>query len=310
MRRNILITGGCGFIGSNLIDRLARQGNFHVRVYDNESLGKRQHIEGLDAEFVSGDIRDGAAVLRALRGMDAVVHLAAHTRVLESIEDPLHNFDVNARGTLSVLEAMRRSGVRRLINASTGGAILGNVDPPVHERMTPLPIAPYGASKLCAEGYCSAYSGSYGLSALSLRFSNVYGPRSYHKGSVVAAFLKKVLAGQPVTIYGDGSQVRDYIDVADLCNGIVAALQCDVTGAIQLGSGLPVTVNELLDTIDRVVAPGKVARIYEAFRDGEIRQTYCDITKARTELGFNPRTSLLDGVSRTWRWFTEHRPVV
>ena len=305
---NILITGGCGFIAANLIERLGQHGGFRVRAYDSENLGKREHIAGLGAEFVHGDIRDAGALTQALRGVDAVVHLAAHTRVIESIGDPLHNFDVNARGTLCLLEAMRQTGVRRLINASTGGAILGDVEPPVHERMLPRPIAPYGASKLSAEGYCSAYTGSYGISALSLRFSNVYGPRSYHKGSVVAAFLKQILAGRPVTIYGDGSQVRDYVFVSDLCDGIVAALKSEVTGTIQLGSGLPVSVNQLLDIMDGAVAPAKVERLYEPFRDGEIRHTYCDITKAREALGFNPPTSLPAGVERTWRWFVAHQP--
>jgi UDP-glucose 4-epimerase len=299
----VLITGGCGFIGTNLTARLDQLGGYQVRAFDNESLGKREHLGGLSAEFVSGDIRDADALRRAMTGVDAVVHLAAHTRVLESIENPLLNFEINAAGTLRVLEAMRAAGVKRMINASTGGAILGEVEPPVHERMAPRPIAPYGASKLAAEGYCSAYSGSYGIHALSLRFSNVYGPRSYHKGSVVAAFIKRILAGQSLPVYGDGTQVRDFVYVEDLCDGIVAALHSEVDGVIQLGSGRPVAINGLLDTLEGVVAPRAIERSYQPANQGEIQATWCDIGKARKVLGFDPRTPLPEGLHRTWAWF-------
>jgi UDP-glucose 4-epimerase len=301
--RQLLITGGCGFIAANLIPRLARAGNVRIRALDNESLGQRAHIADLPAEFVHADIRDRAALDRALAGVDAVIHLAAHTRVIESIENPAYNFEINASGTLTLLEAMRAAGVRRLINASTGGAILGEVEPPVHENMVPRPIAPYGASKLTAEAYCMAYTGSYGLRALSLRFSNVYGPRSFHKGSVVAAFIKRILANERVHIYGDGSQVRDYVFVDDLCDGIIAGVNADVSGVIQLGSGIPVTVDQLLDALSEVVRPRTIERVYEPFRDGEIRHTYCDIRKAREELGYDPRTPLREGLARTWNWF-------
>ena len=300
---HILITGGCGFVGTNLIARLTELGGHTVRVLDDESTGKRHHLAGLPAEFMHGDIRDGAALGRALAGMDAVVHLAAHTRVVESVENPVINFDVNAAGSLAVLEAMRQRGVMRIVNASTGGAILGEAKPPVHEEMVPRPISPYGASKLCVEGYCSAYAGSYGMQALSLRFSNVYGPRSYHKGSVVAAFFKRVLAGQTVTIYGDGSQTRDFVFVEDLCDGIIAGLQTTETGVVQLGSGRPVTVNALLDAMEAVIAPRRMQREYEPFRDGEIKANWCDVSKARAVLGFAPKTSLEEGLARTWAWF-------
>lgn len=305
-RKSVLVTGGCGFIAANLLRRLQDLGGYRVRAFDNESLGRREHIAGLGAEFVKGDIRDAKALDAALEGVDTVVHLAAHTRVLESIDEPQHNFEINAGGTLQVLEAMRRAGVRRLINASTGGAILGEAEPPIHEGMLPRPISPYGASKLAAEAYCSAYCGSFGIRTLSLRFANVYGERSSHKGSAVAAFIKRVLAGQPVTIFGDGSQVRDFVFAADLCDGIVAGINSDVTGVIQLGSGVPVSINQLLDELARVAAPTPVRRTCVAFREGEVRSTYCDISRARAELGFEPRTSLAEGLARTWRWFAAH----
>lgn len=305
----ILITGGCGFIGTNLVARLQERASSPIRIFDNESMGRRAHLEGLRAEFVSGDLRDRGAIDAALEGIDTVVHLAADTRVIDSIKNPTFNLENNVLGTLNLLEAMRSRTIVRLVNASTGGAIVGEVEPPVHEGMLPNPASPYGASKLAVEGYCSAYAQSYGLKALSLRFSNVYGPRSFHKGSVVAAFFKAILKGQPITVYGDGSQVRDYVFVEDLCRGIEAGMTSGKSGAIQLGSGRPTTINELLDVMQAVVAPRVLDVRYESFRAGEVLATYCDITKARRELSFEPSTTLRDGLSRTWEWFLAHPSV-
>lgn len=304
----VLITGGCGFIGSNLIARLSDiRPDVDIRVFDNESLGRRGHLGRFTGEFVRGDMRDRPALAAALAGIDAVVHLAADTRVMDSIAAPEHNFAVNVVGTFNLLEAMRATGVRRLVNASTGGAILGEVSPPVHEEMTPRPLAPYGAGKLAVEGYCSAYAASFGFSAVSLRFSNVYGPRSHHKGSVVAAFLKRIAAAERLVVHGDGEQTRDFVFVDDLCDGIVAAFDRETSGVIQLGSGRPVTINALLDVMRQVTAPLRFDVEYAPFRDGEIVHTWCSIDRAAKVLGYAPRTSLEDGLDRTWRWFRQHR---
>ena len=181
-----------------------------------------------------------------------MVHLAADTRVMDSIEDPTHNFDNNVVGTFNLLNACRELGVSRVVAASTGGAILGEVEPPVHEEMAPMPTSPYGASKLMLEGYLSAYASSYGMRSCALRFSNIYGPRSFHKGSVVAHFFKRVLAGERPTVYGDGSQTRDYLYVGDLVEAIRVAMLSDVTGPYQLGSGHGTTLNELLEAMRTV----------------------------------------------------------
>lgn len=302
----ILVTGGCGFIGANLVPRLEAAGH-EVRVLDNEVLGRREHLVGFRGEFIAGDIRDAVALEAALTGVDAVVHLAADTRVIESIVDPAHNFDVNVVGSFRLLEAMRAGGVRRLVNASTGGAIIGEAEPPVHEDMVPCPIAPYGATKLAVEGLCSAWSASYGFAALSLRFANVYGPRSHHKGSVVAAFMKQVLRDDPLVVYGDGKQTRDFVFVGDLCNGIERGIASQQSGVLQLGSGRPLAVNALIAAIRTVVAPRELRVEYRPARGGEILRTWCEISRARARLGFAPDTPLLDGLAETWRWFCQEQ---
>jgi UDP-glucose 4-epimerase len=301
----VLVTGGAGFIGANLIETLGRRGGCAVTVLDNEVLGRRAFLDGLPCAFAAGDVRDPETLASILPGHDAVVHLAADTRVIESIADPRFNFDNNVVGTYTLLAAMRAAGVRRLVNASTGGAIIGETEPPVHEAMAPRPLSPYGASKLASEGYCSAFTACYGLEAVSLRFSNVYGPRSFHKGSVVAAFMRAIRAGRPLVVYGDGSQTRDYVFAGDLCEGIAACLTGGVTGVYQLGTGVPVSLNALIGAIRSVVGPYPVDVRYEPFRDGEVRYTYCDISRARRDLGYDPPTSLHEGLARTWAWFED-----
>ncbi len=303
--RNVLITGGAGFIGVNLAAYLLGKGGYAVTAFDNETMGARQHLpEG--TQFISGDLRDRDAVAKALEGQDCIVHLAADTRVMDSIENPRFNFDNNVVGSFNLLEAARATGVTRIVAASTGGAILGEVTPPVHEDMVAQPMAPYGASKLAMEGYLSAFAGAYGLTSAALRFSNIYGPRSYHKGSVVAHFYKRILANEALTVYGDGSQARDFLFSDDLMQGIEAAISSDATGVFQLGSGRPTTVNELLDII-RDVTGRDPEVIYEDFRPGELHKTWCDISKARESFGFNPSTPLPEGMARTWDWFLARR---
>ena len=301
---NVLITGGAGFIGRHLADYLTRQDDVAVTVIDNESLGDRKHLDLSKVRFIAGDLRNRDELRSALERQDAVVHLAADTRVIESIADPAHNFDCNVVGTFNLLELSRELGVNRVVAASTGGAILGDVEPPVHEQMAPQPTSPYGASKLMLEGYLSAWASSYGMSTCALRFSNIYGPRSFHKGSVVAHFYKQVLAGEKPVVYGDGSQTRDYLYVGDLVEGIWTAVQSSAQGAYQLGSGTPTTVNQLLDLM-RSVTGLELEVVYQDFRAGEVRDTWCQIDKARESFGFDPSTKLEDGLRATWDWFAE-----
>lgn len=303
--QKILITGGAGFVGTNLCAYFHGLGGYDVVVLDNESLGDRRHIAPYGATFIAGDICNETDLDRALDGVSHVIHLAADTRVMDSIENPAHNFEVNVAGSFKLLQACRRHGVARIVAASTGGAILGEVPAPVHEEMVAQPMAPYGASKLAMEGYLSAFSGAYGLTGCALRFSNIYGPRSFHKGSVVAHFFKQILAGRDLTVYGDGSQARDFLYIGDLVTGIRQALESDVTGAYQLGSGRPTTVNELLDIVRQVTGRADIPVHYEEFRAGEIHTTWCDIAKASGAFGFAPGTDLTDGMTTTWAWFLD-----
>lgn len=305
----ILITGGCGFIGLNLIEYLKKNTDHKILVLDNLSLGRKEHIAGFGVDFVEGDIRDRELVRDLAGNVDSIVHLAADTRVMDSIADPDFNFDVNVAGSYNLLRAARQADVKHFVFASTGGAIVGEVAPPVNESMAPHPQSPYGASKLSMEGYCSAFAGSYGMKTVSLRFSNVYGPHSYHKGSVVAAFFKQILKGEPLTVYGDGSQTRDYVFSEDLCSAIAGGLGLETGGeAIQLGSGWETSLNELISAMREVVGPGyNIDVVYKPFRAGEVRFNYADIGKARRILGYYPKTGLREGLEKTWRWFLDSK---
>ncbi len=306
---NFLITGGAGFVGVNLIEHLNNAGENRITVLDNETLGKREHLEGLSASFVHGDIRDRDLLDKVLPGHDAIIHLAADTRVMDSIVDPSFNFDVNVNGTFQLMEAARQAGIERFVAASTGGAIIGEAEPPVHEDMVPRPLSPYGASKLTMEGYLSAFAGAYGMKSVALRFSNIYGPRSFHKGSVVAAFMRRALKNKPLIVYGDGTQTRDYLYVGDLVKGIVQAVDAGVSGVYQLGSGQGTNLNDLIRRIEAVMnlTLGELPVQYEDFREGEILHTWCMVDKARDAFGFNPGTSLDEGLARTWAWFQEQK---
>jgi UDP-glucose 4-epimerase len=301
----ILITGGCGFIGLNLIAFLKKNTRHHIMVLDNLSLGKREYLAGFDVNFVEGDIRDADIVKKMMKETNAVVHLAADTRVISSIENPAFNFDVNVNGTYNLLAMAKDHDVERFVFASTGGAIVGDAIPPVHEGMVPKPLSPYGASKLCGEAYCSAFAGSYGMKTVSLRFSNVYGPRSFHKGSVVAQFMKRILKKEPLKVYGDGEQTRDFVYVEDLCDAIESALRIDQGGnAYQLGTGVEISVNQLIEFMRNSI--GEEYRIsveYVAARQGEVKKNYCDISLSRKVLNYKPETVLSEGLKKTWRWF-------
>jgi UDP-glucose 4-epimerase len=293
----VLVTGGAGFIGANLV-RLLLENEHTVRVLDNLSTGKREYLDGLDVELIVGDIRDVETVNGAVQGMEGVVHLAAQTGVPGSLANPRLDCEVNVIGTLNMLEASRQSGLRRFVFASSN-APLGRQTPPATEDKAPLPISPYGASKLAGEGYCLAYHGSWRLGTVVLRFANVYGPYSTHKNSVVAKFFKDILIKGQITIDGDGEQTRDFVYVDDLCRAILLALRSDVSGEVfQIATGVETSILELAALVREVVEQD-VGVKYAPSRQGDIRKNYSVIGKAQDMLGWEPEVRLVDGLRKT-----------
>jgi len=315
-----LITGGCGFVGVNLIARLRERGDY-VRVFDNLSVGSRDDLGAVtefaeisepgdavpgQVELMVGDITDAEAAMRAAEGVDAVVHLAAQTGVMPSVEDPRFDCEMNVQGTLNMLMAARGAGAKGFVMASSS-APLGEQDPPVSEMKVPRPLSPYGASKLAGEGYCSAFYGSFGLNTVALRFSNAYGPYSFKKGSVVALFFRKALRGETLTIYGDGEQTRDFIHASDLAQAIIKGAESGKGGEVyQIATGVETSVNELTSAIKRLVERDTDIRVTVEklpARKGEIVRSVSDISKARRLIGYDPAVRLEDGLEETWAWF-------
>jgi UDP-glucose 4-epimerase len=309
----------------NLIRRLVvSDKNGKIRVVDNLSVGNRSHLVTCYGfvevprdeispvpvnrlELIVGDIRDSSLAIRVCQGMEIVVHLAANTGVVPSIENPLEDCFSNVIGTFNYLDAARKNEVVRFIFASSG-APLGEQAPPIHEEMVPRPISPYGASKLCGEAYCSAFCGSYGLQTVALRFGNVYGPYSSHKGSVVAKFIRAILAGEPLQIFGDGSQTRDFVYVEDLVDAIaLAVVKPGVGGQVfQIATHREHTVAEVAEELNTLAQKhlGRTSNIVcEKERKGEVRRNFSDITKARRMLGFEPKHDLKTGLEKTFLWF-------
>lgn len=299
--RHILVTGGAGFIGANLVRALLEAG-YDVTVFDNVSTGRLAYLADLPIRFVEGDIMDEAAVDAVVAGHGGIVHLAAQTGVPGSLEDPRRDCELNVLGTLNLLEAARAHDVQRFVFASSN-APLGRQPPPATEDKAPLPISPYGASKLAGEGYCLAYHGSWGLGTVVLRFANLYGPYSAHKQSVVAKFFKDMMQAGRLTIHGDGQQTRDFIYVDDLCRAIVLALESDVSGEVfQIATGVETSIAELAALV-RAVTEVDVEVAHGPARRGDIRKNYATVVKARDVLGWEPHVDLYEGVRKTWRWF-------
>lgn len=303
-RITILVTGGCGFIGANLVPMLNERG-YKVRVLDNLSKGSVAFLDGAAADIHVGDIRDRTAVSKALDDVAAVIHLAAFGSVVESVADPEENFDVNARGTFVMLDECRKHGVGRFIFASTGGALIGNAEPPVNETSLPRPISPYGSSKLCGEAYCSSFAASYGMNITALRFANVIGPHSWHKKGAVTAFAKAIIEGKPITIFGDGSATRDFLFVEDLCNGVRLALESNLPGfnPIHLASGREVSVKELAELMCTAADRPDHPIAFLEKRVGEVQRNFARYDRAKTLLGFTPSNTLDQAIAISWRWF-------
>jgi UDP-glucose 4-epimerase len=300
----VLVTGGAGFVGATVVRRLVASG-YRVRVLDNLTTGDAAHLAGVDAELVKGDIRDEAALDAALTGMQAIVHLAAAGSVIGSVQDPAANFDVNVLGTFRVLDAARRGGIDRVVQASTGGALIGDAALPVDEGSLPKPISPYGASKLAGEGYAHAFAKTYGIRTVAIRFGNVYGPWSERKTGVFNVFFKSLHSGVPMVIYGDGTASRDYVHVDDIAHALQLALEQDVPGGTVLhaASGVETSATELADLCRAAAGQPDHPIEYRPKRAGEVGRNFASFELAHKMLGYSPTVTREVGIPRTWEWF-------
>ncbi|NPV81349.1 MAG: SDR family oxidoreductase [Firmicutes bacterium] len=299
-----LVTGGAGFIGSNIIKLLYEEGH-SVAVLDNLSSGYRNNLDPFpDVEFIQGDIRDHMAVARAIRGTEVVFHLAASVGNMRSIENPIQDSEINVIGTLRILEAARHAGVRKVVFSSSAG-IFGELKYlPIKEDHPVEPDSPYGTSKLAAEKLCLVYAKLYGLEAICLRYFNVYGINQRYDayGNVIPIFAHRMLHGRPITIFGDGEQTRDFVNVRDVAMAnYKAAMVRGVSGAFNIGSGTAVTINELARLMAEAghIQP-KVE--YGPPRKGDVRHSLADISAARRVLGYEPTISLRDGLAEYMAW--------
>jgi UDP-glucose 4-epimerase len=302
----VLVTGGAGFVGSNLVEHLLAAGH-EVSALDDLSGGVRPNWWGRRSSprCIRAEVEDATAVRRAAKGMEAVVHLAAKPGVADSVAHPEVDFRVNVQGTFTVVDAARRAGVRSLIFASSG-AVLAGATPPLREDMAPAPLSPYGASKLYGEGITAA-AGVYGLVGVSLRFANVYGPNSGHKSSVIAEFIRRCLAGEPLVIYGSGRQTRDFLYVQDVCAAVERALQARRSGVYHLGTGLETSVNTLARKVARACGVPLLIDRREA-RPGDADRSFVDLSAARRDLKWSPLVSLDDGLAMTAAWMRSVAP--
>jgi UDP-glucose 4-epimerase len=299
----VLVTGGAGFIGSNLVRALLERGD-DVRVLDNFSTGSRRNLDGIEVEIVEGELRSYERVHNAVRGTEIVFHLGALGSVPRSVQDPLTSGAVNVEGTLNVMLAARDEGIRRVVFASSSSIYGNQPELPLRESMAPDPISPYGVAKLAAERYCVSFSRVYhSFETVVLRYFNVFGPRQDPRSqyaAVVPLFITAIAAGEPVTIFDDGEQSRDftYVDNVVAAN-LLAADAEGVSGRIfNISAGGPVTVNELAETIGRLLDK-PVERLYLPPRPGDLRDSWANVDEGRRVLGFEPGTDLKEGLRRT-----------
>lgn len=306
LRDRILVTGGAGFIGSELVAQLCAL-NRRVIVVDNLATGLEENLEGLPVTLVHGDVRDPGPWRHLLDETSTVYHLAC-LGVRHSIHSPLENHDVNAGGTLAVLEAALRRGVDRFVHVSSSEVYGTAVRVPMAEDHPTSPETPYGAAKLAGEAYARAYHRTYGLPVAIVRPFNTFGPRCHHEGAsgeVIPRFLLRALAGRPLIVFGDGEQTRDFTWVSDTAQGIIAAgLVADAVGCtLNLGSGREVSLLKLA----RLIAGEHAGIVHQPERPGDVRRLIADSSEARRVLGFAPRVELESGLAQLRSWYRRQR---
>ncbi|MFW6176086.1 MAG: GDP-mannose 4,6-dehydratase [Thermoplasmatota archaeon] len=310
----VLVTGGCGFIGTNLIEYLLDVTEWNISVLDNLSVGKLEYLKSIKGyseeriDFFKGDITDKEDVEESIEGCEYVINLAAQTSVIDSIDHPKEDAEINILGTINLLKSSVENNVSKFTQASSA-APLGEQEMPIHERKVPQPLSPYGASKLACEGYCSAFSGSYDLETVALRFSNVYGPKSWHKGSVVAKFIKQILDNEVPIIYGDGRQTRDFIHTKDISKALYLATVTELKDSFelfQIATGVETSINKLYEVIEEKMSENGFEvpePKYGEERAGEIYRNYADISKAENILDYEPEIDLEEGIEGCIEWF-------
>ena len=299
-----LVTGGGGFIGSNVVRALLARGDV-VRVLDNFSTGSRANIAGLehDVDLVEGDLRSYERVHAAVRGVEVVFHQGALPSVPRSVQDPLTTTAVNVEGTLNVLLAARDEGVRRIVNASSSSVYGNTGELPRTESQAPDPISPYAVAKLAAERFCTSFSRVYGMEIVSLRYFNVFGPRqdpTSQYAAVVPRFIRTIASGEPVTVYGDGEQSRDFTYVDNVVSANLLAAEATVVSGeiVNVATGQSHTVNALADAIGALL--GRVVETrYEPAREADVRASWADLGEARRVLGYEPLVAFEEGLART-----------
>jgi nucleoside-diphosphate-sugar epimerase len=311
---NYLVTGGAGFIGSHLVEELARRGE-RVRVVDNLSTGKRQNIAHLTSvEFVEGDLADLEVARRAVTGVDYVLHQAAIPSVPRSVQDPITSNRANIDASLNILVAARDAGIKRLVYAGSSSAYGDTPTLPKVETMPTAPLSPYALQKLVAEQYCQIFTRLYGLETVTIRYFNVFGPRqdpSSPYSGVISLFISALCEGGQPTIYGDGEHTRDFTYVANVVDGVLRA--CTAAGAsgevINVATGGRISLNTLFKTI-RELVNARVEPIYAPPRPGDVKDSQADISKASRVLGYAPIVSFEEGLSRTVAWYRDSQVTV
>jgi UDP-glucose 4-epimerase len=302
--RAALVTGGAGFIGSHLVDRLLRDG-WHVRVLDDFSSGRETNLAsaGEAVELVRGDVCDAVLLERCMQGVDVVFHQAAVASVPRSVAEPLRTHAVNATATLLVLEAARCAGVRRVVFAASSAAYGDDPALPKVETMAPSPLSPYALQKWVGESYCGLYTAHYGVETVALRYFNVFGPRQDPESeyaAVIPRFVTACLAGERPVVYGDGEQTRDFTYVADAVEANVLAADAPAAAGavVNVAGGRRVSLNEILALVAELTA-ARVRPRYEAARPGDVRDSVADLGRAHAVLGFEPAVDLREGLRRT-----------
>jgi nucleoside-diphosphate-sugar epimerase len=311
----VLVTGGAGFIGSNLVDRLVREG-YRVGVLDNFSTGEISNINNDDIEkgrvrLHRGDITDYQFVRGVVKDYEAIYHEAALPSVARSIEDPILVNNVNVTGTLNLLKAAVDLKVKKFVYASSSSVYGESAKLPKVETMSSLPVSPYGASKLAAENYCRVFAKVYGLQTVCLRYFNVYGPRQKygHYSGVIPIFITRLASDLPPVIFGDGEQLRDFTFVQDVVEANILALRRDVNAGevLNIASGGTTSINELAALLAKLMGKPQILPEHAEERPGDIRASHADIGRAREVLGYEPKFVPAQGLPTVIEWFSRDR---